>query len=124
MNTPLFSVLVGQTITSLSHDPQSVSIETTDRKYSIHHEQDCCEHVRIEKIIGDPKALAGLTITLAEEDSREPDFEHALSEYSESHTWTSFYLEAMKGTEKVRVEFWFLGESNGYYGETANFYEV
>jgi hypothetical protein len=60
--------------------------------------------------------LVGEPITLAEHEIVD-DPEWYTGRYDESHTWTLFVLETSKG----RVEFWWLGESNGYYGEEVDF---
>jgi hypothetical protein len=84
-------------------------------KYSLIHEQDCCENVDLYKTVGRFENIIGSPITLAEQDHSEPKF--APNSYSESHTWSNFYLETAKG----RLEIYCLGESNGYYCESVHF---
>ena len=116
-----FFVLKGQTIISLSQDLDR--IETDKGIYSVNHHQDCCESVCHIKTIGDYKSLIGKQITLAEDDRFEddPDWYKEDKSYRDSYTWSKYVLEAEDGNEKVRVEFYYLGESNGYYGETMSF---
>lgn len=118
MNSLPFSALVGTRVVSIAavEGKEEAFIVTESLSARIFHYQDCCESVDICKVIGDGAALVGHVITLAEEDSREPDsFTHEFGQWSESHTWTSYYIEA----GGHRLEIWFLGESNGYYSETT-----
>ncbi len=118
--TPNFFELKGQIITKIEADSLDVLIETASgNKYRIHHSQDCCESVDVERTIGNVEDILNQEITLAEEDSKEPDW--CKKEYSDDyHTWTSFYLETTKG----RFEIWILGESNGYYNESVSFEKI
>ncbi len=78
-----------------------------------YYSQDCCESVQIDHVDGDKANLIGSPILEAEEceDSDPvPDRNHQ----PESHTWTHHRFR----TEKGEVTFVWLGESNGYYGET------
>lgn len=108
-----FFELIGQTIQSINDQGIVTNINT----YRFVHHQDCCEHVDIYTTIGLPERLVGQVVTLAEEDNSEPkNFKGEYEEWS-SHTWSDFFVEA--GGQ--RVEFYFLGESNGYYGESVVF---
>ena len=96
-----------------------VFIRTNDGTYKLYHEQDCCEYVRVVKVIGNVNELIGEVI-FAEEDAgaNEPDWH---DEYIDSsHTWTKYVLK----TENASLEFWFLGESNGYYSENISFKKI
>jgi hypothetical protein len=74
------------------------------------HQQDCCETVRINDIVGDLQDLVGEPLLVAEEvkGATEPDEEHY-----ESYTYTFYKFATRKGYVDVR----WLGESNGYYSE-------
>jgi hypothetical protein len=89
------------------------------RTFALVHQQDCCEHVSIEDIAGDLQDLVGSPFTMAMSVSNEPGFEDG-DDDGGSHTWTFFKLATVKGYVDVR----FYGSSNGYYGESADFYEV
>lgn len=118
MNTRLFSELVGKRVTSIDAkvDQAEAEIIAGNLRVQILHRQDCCESVAINRVLGDPSKLIGEVVTLAEEDSREPDkFQHDFGSYHDSHTWSSYYIEA----GGHRLEIWFLGESNGYYSEST-----
>ena len=96
-----------------------VFIRTNDGTYKLYHEQDCCEYVRVVKVIGNVDELIGEVI-FAEEDTgaNEPDWH---DEYIDSsHTWTKYVLK----TENTSLEFWYLGESNGYYCESVSIKKI
>lgn len=113
--------LRGQTIRAITQlDDDQLIVRTDAAEFVVQHEQECCESVAITHKIGDPTALVGHTVTLAEEDNPDsppPGWDPNHS-YNASHTWSVFILEA----GGHRVEFWWLGESNGYYSETVNVY--
>jgi hypothetical protein len=85
--------------------------------YRMYHDQDCCESVTVEEIIGDMDDLIGSPILEAEEatnaDSEPP-------QYAESFTWTFYKLGTIKGHVNIR----WLGMSNGYYSESVNIARV
>jgi hypothetical protein len=115
MKTSDFFELVGKTIVKLDED----GLETSDgNKYIFYHEQDCCESVGLFKMEGDVNNILNSPVILAEEDGSEPkDFD---AKYEDSYTFSNYFLETAKG----RLEIYFLGSSNGYYGESMNFYKV
>lgn len=91
--------------------------------YVFHHNQDCCETVKIEDVCGDVADLIGFPLTQAEEvsstDARPVDpFTGAQCqlEYEDSQTWTFYKFATNKGSVTIR----WLGESNGYYSETVD----
>ena len=86
------------------------------KSYQFYHTQDCCEHVRIEEIVGNLSDLIGPPITQAEAVSER----HADHKYDTSETWTFYKFATMKGSVTVR----WLGESNGYYSEEVYFKEL
>jgi hypothetical protein len=113
-----FFTLKGQTIRKIiALNTGSVKIFTDKYKYHLYHEQDCCEYVRLVKIIGDIDNILNEEIIFAEEDggANDPDW-HTDYNYDDSHTWTKYVLK----TKNNSLEFWFLGESNGYYGESIS----
>ena len=109
------NVLKGKTLTSLKNEGDELIFETADGEtYRMYHEQDCCERVRIEDIVGDLEDLVGSEILMAEEVEGESpaDFEAY-----ESYTWTFYKFATRKGYVDIR----WLGESNGYYSESVSF---
>ena len=110
-------VLKGKTLSSINQRGNEIVFETTDGEtYRMYHEQDCCESVQIESIVGDLQDLVGSEILVAEEVNGETpaDFDR---EYYESYTWTFYKFATRKGYVDIR----WLGESNGYYSESVNF---
>lgn len=109
--------LCGKTIKSvegLEDGSERVTFVTDDGTYLMFHDQDCCEHVRIEDVSGETD-LVGQTVLQADE--RESDSEEG--EYG-SKTWTFYTI----GTVRGRVDIRWLGESNGYYSERVSFVKL
>lgn len=121
-----FETLKGLTFVAIEvdepdDDPQKIRFTADDgRVFEMYHDQDCCESVRIEEVIGDVNDLIGSPIVEAEEVSEGNEtgpFERTLGEpddnYEDSWTWTFYKLRTAKGYVTIR----WLGESNGWYGE-------
>ncbi len=114
-----FEDLQGVTLAraEMNADKTEIIFGTTDgRLFKQYHEQDCCESVLVEDIVGDLDDLIGEPLLLAEETSREATPE----EVSESGSWTFYRLATIKGSVTIR----WLGSSNGYYSEGVDFVEV
>lgn len=79
----------------------------------LYHEQDCCESVYIESVVGDVGDLVDQPLLLAEESSNEEDEETGC----DGRTWTFYKFATIKGYVDIR----FLGESNGFYSERVDF---
>ena len=86
--------------------------------YIMRHLQDCCEHVRLEDIVGDLDDMQDCLILTAEEVSQQNDGDVTGDPYG-SHTWTFYKFQTNKGAVTLR----WLGESNGYYSEKVEFYK-
>ena len=115
--------LLGKVLKRISNDQYEITFETTDGEiYRMYHEQDCCEHVRVEDVIGDFDDLIGEPILLAEEATNLFDVIRTLDHYvsDDSHTWTFYKFATRKGYVDIR----WLGESNGYYSESVSFVKV
>lgn len=112
-----FDILVGQTITEILQTHDTMTFKVSDgTQYQLYHEQDCCESVWIDDIIGDLNDLVGEQITLAEEVEEEGE----PTEYEDHTTWTFYKLATQKGYVTIR----WCGTSNGYYSESVNFVEL
>jgi hypothetical protein len=87
----------------------------TGERFMFAHEQDCCESVDINDIVGDLQDLVGEPLLVSEEvkGATEPDEEHY-----ESYTYTFYKFATRKGYVDVR----WLGESNGYYSESVELF--
>jgi len=108
-------VLIGKVLTNVENvDNQEVFFTTVDgKKYVLYHEQDCCEYVRVEDIIGDLSDLIGTPILMAElvTNESDPTTDGAYG------TWSFYKFATVKGYVTIR----WLGESDGYYSETVTF---
>jgi hypothetical protein len=119
------SDLVGLTFVSVTKSEGNSEIEfktICGHTFLMHHEQDCCENVVIEDIVGDLADLVGEPILLAEAvtgESAQPS-DWAPEYMPDSHTWTFYKLATRKGYVDIR----WLGESNGYYSESVDLIEV
>ena len=113
-----FDDLTGKTLVSVTVNEAEDEIRfVTDegRTYLMYHEQDCCESVQVESIVGDLQCLIGSPILMAEEATsgeRQPG-----QVEPDSFTWTFYKLATIKGYVDIR----WIGESNGYYSEDVSF---
>jgi hypothetical protein len=116
------SDLIGVVMLSVYNKDNEEIIFTseTGRIWRMYHDQDCCESVMIEDIVGELSDLVGAPITMAEEVSNDLPEGWEEPKYIESYTWTFYKFATIKGYVTIR---WF-GESNGYYSETVNFVEM
>lgn len=116
------SELQGKTLSSvkLDEDMSYIKFHTIEGEtYELYHEQDCCEHVRVNDIIGDLDDLVGKPILMAEE-AGSRDHQEVVDSVADSFTWTFYKLATLKGYVTIR---WF-GESNGFYSESVSFKKV
>lgn len=117
-----FNTLLGKVLKEVVVDNDYIKFVTVDGEvYNMYHNQDCCESVTIESVVGDIEDLIGVPILVAEESSSDENPEGVeVSEYQESVTWTFYKLATIKGYVDIR---WY-GESNGYYSEGVSLYKV
>ena len=109
-----FSDLQGRILTRVERfgDEEIRFYITEDHYVRMHHNQDCCESVTIEDIVGDLEDLVGTPLLVAEERvSRDEDD----GDY-QSVTWTYYSFRTIKGSVDIR---WY-GTSNGYYSESVD----
>lgn len=114
MSDDTLDVLVGLTLSEVTHDDGRVTFVCNDgREWSLHHVQDCCESVRLVDVTGDLGDLLGTPIVVAECSTNTDN----PPEYHESFLWTFYKFRTAKGDVTMR----WLGESNGYYGVSVDF---
>lgn len=112
------SALVGKTLVSITGvDEDDVWLTTTDgERFHMYHQQDCCEGVFIDSVIGNLSDVIGSPITEASHDTSNENPEGVDKEYQDSFTWTYIRLATASGEVTLR---WY-GESNGYYSESVD----
>lgn len=123
VNDDKFEDLLGKTLIGVEVHDDSIVFITKDAQYQLYHEQDCCESVYVEDIIGDVDDLIGSPLLMAEEvtNADEPvdsKVDKSYRDYSE--TWTFYKLATIKGYVTIR---WY-GSSNGYYSESVTFAKI
>jgi len=112
-----FKELVGKVFTKIENiDNEEIIFNTVDEKFKLYHQQNCCESVTVEDVIGDLDDLLNNPILLAEEVENEPKE----IEYGDSETWTFYKLSTIKGSVTIR----WLGSSNGDYSESVDFIKL
>lgn len=105
-------------VTGMEKGSEQVTFDCADgSQYILEHIEDCCESVQVEDVTGNCDDLIGSPLTMSEEVTNADD-PGKPSEWAESWTWTFYKFATVKGYVTLR----WLGESNGYYGETAAFY--
>jgi hypothetical protein len=114
------ALMLGKTFVRVTGSVGSdeMTFETAQgERFMFAHQQDCCERVDINDIVGDLQDLVGTPLLVAEQVQGETpmDFEE---EYHESVTWTFYKFATRKGYVDVR----WLGESNGYYSESVDLF--
>lgn len=114
MEVNILNDLMGKTLTRIERvgDEELIFRVNDNEAYKFYHEQDCCESVTIEDIVGDLDDLIGSPILMAEETSN-----HEENAEWESVTWTFYKFATLKGYVTVR----WCGSSNGYYSESVYF---
>lgn len=91
--------------------------DNTIERWRFYHQSDCCESCHVVKVTIQGNILDQQIIE-ANDDHPDngPDTWPAEYSFDYSHTWSRFIIRVPGGY----LEFWFLGESNGYYGETVD----
>ena len=113
-----FGDLKGEVIKAIGNFiNEEIHIELENgRRFKLYHEQDCCESVYVESIVGDLNDLIGSELLVAEESS----YSEEDDERDDSRTWTFYKLATIKGHVDIR----WIGSSNGYYSERVDFVEI
>jgi hypothetical protein len=116
-------VLIGQIPIRVTNTGSEVTFETeTGESFKMYHDQDCCESVAVESIVGNLDALIGSPILAVEEviSTERPADVPKPESSDDSETWTTFKITNTKGTVTIH----WLGSSNGYYSESVSFTKV
>lgn len=118
-NTVELAELIGKTLTNVANnDNESITFMADDgSEYVLEHDQDCCESVTVEDVIGDLADLVGAPILMAELVTSQDNPEGITKKYQDSFTWSFYKFATIKGYVTIR---WY-GESNGYYSEEVSF---
>lgn len=118
-----FEGLQGRMLSKIEQSDDEIKFYLTDTNYvRMYHEQDCCESVYIEDIVGDLDDLVGTQLLLVEEvqnyePSNETTYDSTEDHYEpESETWTYYRFNTEKGDVSIR----WCGSSNGYYSERVD----
>ena len=104
------SDMLGKTFSRVVSDGDTVTFENDEVRYVLYYQEDCCESVVVEDIIGDLEDLVNWPLLISREDTN-AEGEELPNE--ESYTWTFYNFATFKGYVTIR----FLGTSNGYYSE-------
>lgn len=114
--------LIGKTLVSVENQGDEEIVFTADdgKKWKLYHDQDCCESVRVEDVIGNLSDLVGSPVLMAEEVDNEDTPPVDPADAEESYTWTFYKFATIKGYVTIR----FYGTSNGYYSESVDFTEL
>jgi hypothetical protein len=115
-----FEEILGKTIVNINSQYDTITFTCDDGDiFRMYHEQNCCENVYVEDIIGDLDDLLNSPILMAEEIVHSDENPEGVptKEYQDSFTWTFYKLATIKGYVTIR---WY-GESNGYYSEKVTF---
>ena len=109
--------MLGKVFTEIIQDDETITFVCPEGTFKFEHNQDCCENVYIESVVGDLHDLIGSPLLIAVESSNS-DIINGKPKSPESHTWTFYKFATVKGWVDVR----WLGESNGYYSESVELY--
>ena len=61
--------MIGKTFSKVTSDSDIVTFSNDEVRYTLYHNQDCCETVEVEDIIGDLEDLIGWPMLVSREDS-------------------------------------------------------
>ena len=127
MDISVLSLMIGKTIIKTSPIVNQIEdfgfLMDDGTVYRFYHNQGCCESVSVEDICGDISDLIGsplLHVEVATSNDAKPidpftGVQCTLG-YEDSQTWTFYKFATIKGSVTIR----WLGQSNGYYGESVD----
>lgn len=111
-----FGNLVGVTLGSVQVGSESVTFLEQGfpfRAWKLAHEQQCCESVYVEDVIGNVADLEGSPILMAEVVTEDPD---------DFEEWTFYKLATAKGY--VTIRWCGINGESGYYSLAVDFYDA
>ena len=103
--------MIGKMFYSITKNDSELVFICDEGLFIMYHEQDCCEDVHIESIVGDLDDLLYSPILRAEEATTHED-----TEDYDSITHTFYKLATKAGYVDIR----WVGISNGYYSESVD----
>ena len=107
--------------TTLSDEKDKYNVLKDGLVYHAYHNQDCCEDVFLEKVIGSITNILISPVLSTDEKAdsinHPEDYIENIEDSQESFTWTYHTIRTKNG----EVTFRWLGTSNGYYGESVYF---
>jgi hypothetical protein len=96
----------------INDDRTEIVFSNEKVRYTLYHEQNCCESVTVEDIVGELTDLEKWPLLIANE-VHNAEYEQR---NEDSYTWTFYNFATYKGYVTIR---WF-GSSNGYYSEEVS----
>jgi hypothetical protein len=114
-NLEILELMKGKTLinSSISENMEELVFTFSDGFIiKMYHQQDCCEDVHIESIIGELTDLYHNPLLHAIEIQDERNLD-----YGEHSTYTFYKFATIKGWVDIR----WVGSSNGYYSEEVDF---
>lgn len=115
-NMDLFK-MIGKVFTKVENKNNYELIFTMQdgKGFRFHHDQDCCENVIIDDIVGDLSDLDNSPLILCEDISNEATDKPEGYAIDDSYQWTFYKFATIKGYVTVK----WLGTSNGYYSTSV-----
>jgi hypothetical protein len=98
----------------------AVVFYTNEGIYALYHDQDCCESVNLEEVIGELDDIMNSPVLIANEIINDSNSGENSDDYNDSCTWTFYNISTVKGHVTLR----FFGVSNGYYSERVSLYKL
>lgn len=117
--------LIGKIITDIKYTDKEILFQIYDFEenyiyYKFYHQQDCCEDVWLDDIIGDLSDLIDTPVLKAIKKTSSELIIPKKGGLDESNTWTFYTLATIKGYVDLR----FIGTSNGYYSEEIDIVKI